>query len=217
MNSEHKRWMRQEGESSKAYDSFLYYLHMPSSERSLDAAYLLAAGQQKGTKRASGAWKRYAKKFHWTERVQAYDDHLSSLAFFTQGEAVNKAAQERLKRLELLEKEEFEIGQALLKKGKEMLAFPLATQRREQDGKTIHIHPAKWTFQTAARVLEAGDKLTRLSAGLPTDAKGMDITGLVNAITETLLETTFETLGEAAYEKVGAALMAKKDEEERKM
>lgn len=68
-------WERQPGETSRAYAAFSVYRDL-GPQRSLAKA--LAAAAKKPSNRRH--WQRWAAKYRWVERAQAYDDYLDRLA-----------------------------------------------------------------------------------------------------------------------------------------
>jgi hypothetical protein len=70
-------WDRLENESERAYRAFEVFLRLPSSERTLTAAYQHHVSNPDA--RPSDTWSRWSNEFAWRERAAAYDDHLESL------------------------------------------------------------------------------------------------------------------------------------------
>lgn len=70
-----------------------------------------------------------------------------------------------------LREEEWSVGGNLMRKAKDMLIFPVAEVRKEEDGRVTILEPAKWTFSDAARVAETASKLERLAAGMATERR----------------------------------------------
>jgi hypothetical protein len=66
-----------ENESERAYRAFEVFLRLPSSERTLTAAYQHHVSNPDA--RPSDTWNRWSSQFAWRERAAAYDDHLASL------------------------------------------------------------------------------------------------------------------------------------------
>ena len=67
-------WHRMPKEPNTWYDRFVtYYLTMPATRRSIDAAYRQSSAKARKAKQASGAWYRHAKAWQWMERAEAYD------------------------------------------------------------------------------------------------------------------------------------------------
>jgi hypothetical protein len=82
-------WDRLENEPERAYRAFECFLRLPSSERTLLAAYRQHVGNPDAVK-PSDTWSRWSSQFAWRERAAAYDDHLASL----RREAYEKAIEE---------------------------------------------------------------------------------------------------------------------------
>src|SRR5215216_5487205 len=70
-------WIRLENEPERAYRAFEVFLRLPSSERTLTAAYQHHVSNPDA--RPSDTWSRWSSEFAWRERAAAYDDHLESL------------------------------------------------------------------------------------------------------------------------------------------
>jgi len=71
-------WDRLENESERAYRAFEGFLSLPSSERTLLAAYRQHVGNPDAAK-PSDTWSGWSSQFAWRERAAAYDDHLAGL------------------------------------------------------------------------------------------------------------------------------------------
>lgn len=72
-------WEKRESETQRAYEAFCLYRDYPYEEgqrRSLDAAYCKDQGCERGDKRASGHWQRWAADHDWKKRADAFDAHL---------------------------------------------------------------------------------------------------------------------------------------------
>lgn len=74
-------WQRQPNETPKAYAAFAVYRDLGVG-RSIDKAYAATRAVQRqadgksASRRASRYWMEWSTKYHWVERVTAYDDHL---------------------------------------------------------------------------------------------------------------------------------------------
>jgi hypothetical protein len=78
MESERKElWHRLENEPANAFRAFERYLSLPSSQRTLTAAYQHYVGNPDA--RPSDTWVGWSRTYAWASRVAAYDDHLASL------------------------------------------------------------------------------------------------------------------------------------------
>ena len=158
-------WTRRPGETATAYAAFCAYRDLGPG-RSLDAAYAQAKGLQKGDKRASGNFQRWRRDHAWKNRAEAYDAYLDE-------QKRQAEAQKWRQRGEDLVEEQYKIAVAMLEKARQMLNFPLVRQTVEQtgeDGRPVRviIEPARWSFNSAARLAKIGVELGRLATGLPT-------------------------------------------------
>lgn len=170
-------WERQPSESEVAYAAFRAYLNLPPGSRSYLEAYRQAKGKPTASQ-TSGVWNGWISKYAWAERARAYDNDL----YAREREAEIKAqAAERAKwarRRAQVADDGWELAEALKKKIRDMLSFPLFEQQttREQqtaDGRTIiqevTIKPAGWRMRDAAFMLNIADRLQRLAAEMATD------------------------------------------------
>ena len=161
-------WQRTAEETAKAYAAFCLYRDLGSG-RSLRAAYAAAKGCQKGVKRVSGYWQRWARDHQWKSRAEAYDAHLDAVK--------RKAEAQRWReRGEALVEEQFQLAQAMLEKVRRMLAFPLARETVEQTDEQgnpvdVTVEPANWNFNSAARLAKVAVEFGRLACGLPTQSE----------------------------------------------
>src|SRR5215216_5034975 len=69
-------WDRLENESERAYRALEGFLRLPSSERTLTAAYQHHVGNPDA--RPSDTWSRWSNEFAWRERAAAFDDHMAN-------------------------------------------------------------------------------------------------------------------------------------------
>jgi hypothetical protein len=77
METEKKElWDRLENETERAYRAFESFLRLPSSERTLLAAYRQHVGNPDAVK-PFDTWSGWSSQFAWRERAAAYDDHLA--------------------------------------------------------------------------------------------------------------------------------------------
>ena len=162
--SEDGIWTRRDGETGTAYAAFSTYRDL-GPRRSIAEAYRQRTGKE-SAKQAGGHWTRWYRDHQWKTRAEAYDAHLDDVKRRAE-------AQRWRERGEALVEEQFRLAQAMVKKVQQMLQFPLVRQMVEQTddkGKPQHvtIEPARWTFNSAARLAKVATELGRLAAGLPT-------------------------------------------------
>ena len=85
---EQQPWHRRDDESAKAYRAFRFYLNLGANDRSaLEAWYRYARwnwGQERAQQErdkdltSAPAWfKQWSADYDWTDRVEAWDDHLA--------------------------------------------------------------------------------------------------------------------------------------------
>lgn len=140
-------WDRQPGESMKAFAAFRIFLELGPS-RTIEAT-----AREYG--RSVTQVNRHSTANHWFDRAAAYDNHQAS---------VRDAARERVmaeeagkwerRRLEALEAD-FARSRLLEQRIDAMLNFPMTTRRTEDNGKTIIVQPAKWTYASLATLIKA--------------------------------------------------------------
>ena len=74
-------WQKQAGETPKAFHAFEHYRDMPTSDRSIDAAYAehqeRCDRRQSSGKRAAGFWHRWSSSNGWVDRAASHDADLS--------------------------------------------------------------------------------------------------------------------------------------------
>ena len=71
-------WDRLENEPARAYRAFECYLSLPSGERTVVEAYRVHVGNPQAGK-PSDTWTKWSRDFAWSERAEAYDNHLTSM------------------------------------------------------------------------------------------------------------------------------------------
>lgn len=159
-------WERQPGETAKAFQAFRAYRDLGPA-RTMLAAYRLTKGKP-DAKAISGGWARWSQEHRWTERADAYDLHRE------QTERLEREQTWRERAAQVADTE-WDLGQQLIERAKEMLRYPLVEQRTERDGRTIVVKPSRWTAGDARGYVELATKLLRLATGKPTDRQ--ELTG----------------------------------------
>lgn len=71
-------WDRLDTETERAYRAFESYLTLPSTDRTILAAYRSHVGNPQAAK-PSDTWGGWSRQYAWRERAAAYDDHLAGL------------------------------------------------------------------------------------------------------------------------------------------
>lgn len=144
-------WDRQPKESEEAYSAFLTYRDLGEG-RTVPEAYRQAK-RKPDARQPNGTWNKWAASRDWATRAQAYDDHLRSERDKVAAAEARKWERRRQQHLESA----WDDAQKLRAKAGRMLDFPIARVEvvPGKDGKPDnHVHPAKWTFQTAAQILK---------------------------------------------------------------
>lgn len=161
-------WDRMPKETTKAFAAFCTYRDM-GPERSMNKAYRVSKGCQKGAKRVTGTWQKWARQWQWVERVRSYDEHLDRLV----QEESEKRAKEQGERISKLRMKRYALADVLLQKAEKMAAYPLA-ERESADGKTI-VKPAKWSFATIGNLQQTVDRLIPELAQQPKEEATNDL------------------------------------------
>lgn len=193
-------WERQLGEPSDSFEFFCAYRDLAPSERSFKAV-----GSMFG--RTAGTIADRAKKWQWSERTAAYDEHLAMLMAENQQKALAKQAEKWAARQLELRDEEWKLHSKLRDKVERMLEFPLASQRTSKDGKTIEIQPSKWFMGDVPKMALAASQLARLSAEMETSRQKVDTE--VNKELDGILQTLEQSLTPDEFRKVIGALADK--------
>jgi hypothetical protein len=160
-------WERRANESGAAWQAFQTYrdLGVLRSQRK--------AFEKLGKSRT--VIEHWARDHDWNERVAAFDqaqDRARLEAEMTKLAQVNRSFAAEAK---AVRSEEIGVGRALIAKAREMLEFPLTTQKVSLDGKSIIIMPTQWTPANAARMAEVGSDLVRRGVGLPTQLPAVPV------------------------------------------
>lgn len=165
-------------EGTKAYAAFQAYCQL-GPERSLT---LVAQGVDKN-RQLMGRW---SARYHWQERVATYDREQAEVDRQAAAQAALERARVREKRKEELTETVWHIAKGLEKKLSEMMAFPTHTVKMvpaPDGGSTMHIHPAKWDLNVAARFASTLKELAAFAVGVPssitahTDREGEPLPG----------------------------------------
>lgn len=82
------------------------------------------------------------------------------------GAAAREAAAEFVEREAQLRQAEWQASRDMTRLALEMARTPLHELETTQDGKTVIVRPARWTFDTLPRMADAASKLGRLSLGM---------------------------------------------------
>jgi hypothetical protein len=78
VDNEKELWDRLEPETDRAFEAFRTFLSLPSSDRTLVAAYRRYVGNPNASK-LSDTWIAWAHRYAWKERARAYDNHLEHI------------------------------------------------------------------------------------------------------------------------------------------
>lgn len=157
-------------ETQKAYAAFRAYINL-GDDRSLTKL-----GRKLGKTAAHlGEW---STKYNWLARVALHHSEQAQLQLEADEKAALERARLREQRKNQLEEEAWDVSRLMIKKAKEILAFPIAKQeiKRGKNGKqTVIVMPVNFRAGDAARLLDTADAVGRLANGLP--SKVTEITG----------------------------------------
>jgi len=140
-------------------------------------------GPERPPTRQLSTLKVWSATYHWQARLARHLELLRAAA---------RAEQQRLWAERALAERErtWALAQQLQERAEQMLAFPLTTERTEDEGKVTIVTPARWSVRDAALIAEVASKLARLAAELetervalqgytPKDLKGMSVEELL--------------------------------------
>lgn len=168
----YERWPE---ESAQAFAAFTFYLNMAATERNMLAAYRQARNRPTA-QGISGTWAMWFRKYHWAERVQAWDAELAKVERDAQiRAAIRRAQQWADRRLELIE-QEWNDSQRMRTRGLEMMDFSLTavTNTREElteQGMRVvqEVQPVGWRMRDAALFLTKASDIGRRAANMATE------------------------------------------------
>ena len=157
------------GEPARWFERFSLYCQQ-GPQRSLIGTYRAIAHKPRAASLPSG-WKAAAAKFRWADRARDYDRRAHEADEQGRIDAIRQGAADRAKVREgrklLAEESEWQLRTALLEKARTMLDSALYRRETSEDGKTIKVLPAKWSFRSAVEMIALACKLGRLSARMP--------------------------------------------------
>jgi hypothetical protein len=99
VDNEKELWDRLEPETDRAFEAFRTFLSLPSSDRTLVAAYRRFVGNPNASK-VSDAWSEWARRYAWKERARAYDAHIDRIRRHAMEEAIEQEAAEHARQVE---------------------------------------------------------------------------------------------------------------------
>jgi hypothetical protein len=170
-------WLRQPKESQRAFRAFQWYCHLGPA-RSLRLAYKAfladkaaggsgytpatppAEGKGRRGDPLPGQWVTWSRRFKWAARAKAFDDANTSLVEDVRARVAVDTAEAWARRREELRERDYLLGEQLQQRVKDLL-----------ESRFEEVTPAG-----VARMAEAGSKLARLAAGLPTDYTNVQVT-----------------------------------------
>ncbi len=150
-------WNQLPDESEKAYEAFSAYLDSPYPRTVAAAAYVVG--------KSESVLMKWAAKWRWHERAASKDNHEANVAQEARDVIIARTAAEWQKRKQDECESVYVMGLTLRNRALAMLKFPLAKETTVDDGKTIHIHPARWTLATACTLAKLSADLVGLAIG----------------------------------------------------
>ena len=162
-------WEQQPGETARQFAHFRAFLLL-GPDRTVLGAYRRHRSDNgppitSPVNAAPQTWRENARELAWHRRAQAWDREQSRLE-----------EEEWARRRKTVQQHAFDLHQEMFKKAEAMLRFPLS-RTITGDGGTV-IEPAKWTFDTLARVAQTADSLGRLACDMATVRVAQEIEGL---------------------------------------
>lgn len=167
-------WHKLPEENFLQYRLFLHYLELIPEERTF-----LKVEEETGYEEKK--IRKFANKFHWNDRVTAYDEHVRLLQEqqyekTLQRDAINAAHQ----RSRYRDKEQT-LAKRLIATAEQMLSAPLYESTVDQvqiiNGQEVVTHmtvkPARWTMDTPRRYIQAAAELMRLNLEMETARIGV--------------------------------------------
>lgn len=180
-------WERLPHEGVKAFDAFKLY-----GEKGTGRTLRTVAAE---LRKSVGLIGRWASKYHWQFRVQAFDDWRQAQVIEGERKELVAQGKEWAKRFRSVREDEWALAQQLLERGKQMVKWPLTQQSVREERYTLdelreavaaqrflvksvtELHPSRWTVDTARGIIELASKLMRLATGAPTEVTDMNVTG----------------------------------------
>lgn len=166
-------WERIAGEPSLWFSRFEVYRRLGPRRGLLAAARAeraTSAPTAAPLRTPPGAWARAANKWSWTTRAEAWDKYLR--------ERENARWEMRRRRLR---DAEWGASQELMKKARQMLAWPLERQEKKEDdeGRQVTVvMPARWGMRDPASFFDLASKLARLATDMATSTSRHEVTGV---------------------------------------
>ncbi len=162
-------WEQQHGETARQFAHFRAFLLL-GPDRTVLGAYRRHRSDNgppitSPVNAAPQTWREVARELDWHQRAAAWDREQSRLE-----------EEKWRKRREKVQERAYNLHEEMVKKAEAMLRFPLS-RTVTGDGTTI-IEPARWTFDTLAKVAQAADALGRLSCDMETARIAHQIEGL---------------------------------------
>jgi hypothetical protein len=143
---------REPGETPKAWDAFKIYRDLGKGRTHKKVAELM--GKTPGYCRTLEIW---SSKNDWIDRAQAWDDYHEMMRNEGAAEYVRAQGSDLATREAQVQEKILGLKEKIIPKLEAMTQFPIERRTVEQDGRTVHIHPARWSFHTLIRALEVMD------------------------------------------------------------
>lgn len=170
-------WERQEGESPEAYRSFRAWLEtVPAADRSFTGTYRHIYSKP-AAQCPAGYFSAWVVKYHWRARALEYDNHLFRIEHEARLKALQAAQARWAKRKEQIAEDDFQDGEKLRLKVREIIALPVVRQTLtntsvSEDGHTTInqyvIEPLRVRAADAANMLKLASERQRLAAEMAT-------------------------------------------------
>lgn len=168
---EARDWHQQSNEPVKAYEAFKIYCEIGPNRTHKEVV--------KRTGISLPTIDSYSTKYKWQSRIRAFlahNDQRTEEIFeaLIRENAASEAAKWAKRRQEFRE-EVFDYGRQLMKRGKEMLAYPIEKEERKgENGETIIIKPARWNANSIVNTIRLALEMGMLATGLAPGTHPLD-------------------------------------------
>jgi len=186
-----KVWLRQEGETEKAFTGFQLYLEL-GADRSVLKAYRLYTGRIEA-QQSNGTFSTWATQNNWVARALAYDQWCGSIDNDRYEQSAAKEQSKLAKRRAAANDTAWEMAKLLIEKAKMILKVPILQQTIESEetddkGNVVKvvkiIMPAKFKVADAALMVKVADNLARLATDMSTSNVSFDLNAQLKRVAE---------------------------------
>lgn len=173
-----KPWEQLPDESESAFSAFqVFLLYEPVTSRTVRNAYRQVSGNPSAIQ-APGYFSDWATRFRWSERARLYDMDVARRQYEARMKAIEANERKWAARKEQIAEQDFNDGESLRAKVREMIKAPIYRQTvtredKSPDGTTIIQHitlePINFTLAQAGQMLRVASDRQRLAADMATE------------------------------------------------